>query len=86
MADRIPDPVCIFSGSCGKNLYPGLWAQAPDPDGRFRESGEASCREREDEGKCESAAALKRKTAVAEDELKILKRMQIDRIKRLTVK
>ena len=35
MADRIPYPVCIFSGRCGKNLYSGPSAQAQDPDGRL---------------------------------------------------
>jgi hypothetical protein len=81
MADRIPDPVCIFSGRLREEPLSGPLGAGAGPGWKIREPGEASCREREDEGKCESAAALKRKTAVAEDGLTILKRMQIDRIK-----
>ena len=80
MADRIPDPVCIFSGRLREEPLSGPLGAGAGPGWKIRESGKASCREREDEGKCESAAALKRKTAVAEDGLTILKRMQIDRI------
>jgi hypothetical protein len=81
MADRIPDPVCHFFGRLREEPLSGLLGAGAGPGWKIREPGEASCREREDEGKCESAAALKRKTAVAEDGLTILKRMQIDRIK-----
>ena len=63
MADRIPYPVCIFSGSCGKNLYTGPSVQGARSVWKKRESWKASRREREAEGKCESAAAPERRTA-----------------------